>query len=149
MPEIEIKLDLADETPGLVLSSDLLGEPQAVLERTSTYFDTPDRRLIQGGYSLRIRKTGASHVQTVKATGLAKSLFSRSEWETPVEGAEPSSISQTRSKANWGKEHSPTGWPSRREDLTTRASTSIPSSTLVTVPCCGSQRASPPLHSVL
>ncbi|SCB61585.1 CYTH domain-containing protein [Rhizobium aethiopicum] len=89
MSEIEIKLDLAYETPDLVLSSDLLGEPQEVLEQTSTYFDTPDRRLMQGGYSLRILKTGASHVQTVKATGPAKSLFSHSEWDTPVEGLEP------------------------------------------------------------
>ncbi|WP_245294233.1 CHAD domain-containing protein [Rhizobium etli] len=89
MSEIELKLDLAGETLDTVLSSDLLGEPQEVIEQTSTYFDTPDRRFIQDGYSLRIRKTGTSHVQTIKATGPAKSLFSRSEWETPVKGLEP------------------------------------------------------------
>nr|WP_205938762.1 CYTH domain-containing protein [Rhizobium leguminosarum] len=44
MSEIEIKLDLSDETLDVVLSSDLLGKPHEVIEQTSTYFDTPDRR---------------------------------------------------------------------------------------------------------
>ncbi|WP_179869730.1 hypothetical protein [Rhizobium chutanense] len=48
----EIELHLADETLEIVLSSDLAGEPQQVFEQASTHFDTPDRRLMQGGYSL-------------------------------------------------------------------------------------------------
>lgn len=87
--EIEIKLDLSNEALESLLRSDLLGEPDDALQQSSTYFETDDRRLSQKGFSLRIRSTGASHVQTVKASGPAKSLFVRSEWETPIEGNEP------------------------------------------------------------
>ncbi|WP_373423290.1 CYTH domain-containing protein [Rhizobium leguminosarum] len=44
LSEIEIKLDLSDETLDVVLSSNRLGKPHEVIEQTSTYFDTPDRR---------------------------------------------------------------------------------------------------------
>ncbi|WP_246724910.1 CYTH domain-containing protein [Rhizobium ruizarguesonis] len=87
--EIEIKLDLSNEALESLLGSDLLGEPDDALRQSSTYFETDDRRLSQKGFSLRIRSTGASYVQTVKASGPAKSLFVRSEWETPIEGNEP------------------------------------------------------------
>ncbi|RWY68733.1 CHAD domain-containing protein [Rhizobium sp. WSM1325] len=87
--EIEIKLDLSNEALERLLGSDLLGGPDEALQQSSTYFETDDRRLSQKGFSLRIRSTGASNVQTVKASGPAKSLFVRSEWETPIEGNEP------------------------------------------------------------
>ncbi|QKK33190.1 CHAD domain-containing protein (plasmid) [Rhizobium indicum] len=87
--EIEIKLDLSNEALESLFGSDLLGEPDDALQQSSTYFETDDRRLSQKGFSLRIRSTGSSHVQTVKASGPAKSLFVRSEWETPIEGKEP------------------------------------------------------------
>ncbi|MGO7388290.1 inorganic triphosphatase [Rhizobium ruizarguesonis] len=87
--EIEIKLDLSNEALESLLGSDLLGDPDEALRQSSTYFETDDRRLSQKGFSLRIRSTGASYVQTVKASGPAKSLFVRSEWETPIEGNEP------------------------------------------------------------
>ncbi|CAN7618722.1 CHAD domain-containing protein [Rhizobium sp. LjRoot258] len=72
-----------------LLGSDLLGEPEKILEQSSTYFDTVERRLFQEGFSLRIRRSGAARMQTVKATGPSKSLFARSEWETPIDGEEP------------------------------------------------------------
>lgn len=87
--ETEIKIDLSEEAVDSLVGSDLLGEPGKVLKQRSTYFDTKDRRLWQEGYTLRIRKVGDAHTQTVKATGPAGSLFARSEWETPVEGDEP------------------------------------------------------------
>ncbi|MGO7402005.1 CYTH domain-containing protein, partial [Rhizobium ruizarguesonis] len=87
--EIEIKLDLSNEALESLLGSDLLGDPDEALRQSSTYFETDDRRLSQKGFSLRIRSTGASYVQTVKASGPAKSLFVRLEWETPIEGNEP------------------------------------------------------------
>lgn len=87
--EIEIKLDLSSEALECLLGSDLLGEPHEALQQSSTYFETDDRRLSEKGFSLRVRSTGASHVQTVKASGPAKSLFVRSEWETSIEGNEP------------------------------------------------------------
>ncbi|MDP9811313.1 inorganic triphosphatase YgiF [Rhizobium tibeticum] len=87
--EIEIKLELSTEALEALLGSDLLGEPEKVLEQSSTYFDTVERRLFQEGFSLRIRRSGAARMQTVKATGPSKSLFARSEWETPIDGDEP------------------------------------------------------------
>lgn len=87
--ETEIKLDLSPEDLNSLLGSDLLGEPDRVLEQRSTYFDTSDRTLWQEGFTLRIRRVGEAHTQTVKATGKSRSLFARSEWETPVEGDEP------------------------------------------------------------
>jgi inorganic triphosphatase YgiF len=44
---------------------------------------------MRNGYTLRIRQVGAARTQTVKASGPSRSLFARSEWETPVEGEEP------------------------------------------------------------
>ncbi|MGO7403454.1 CYTH domain-containing protein, partial [Rhizobium ruizarguesonis] len=83
------KLDLSNEALESLLGSDLLGDPDEALQQSSTYFETGDRRLSQKGFSLRVRSTGASHIQTVKTSGPAKSLFVRSEWETPIEGNEP------------------------------------------------------------
>jgi inorganic triphosphatase YgiF len=87
--EIEIKLDLSTEAANAVLGSDLLEKPDRVLKQRSTYFDTVDRTLWRNGYTLRIRQVGAARTQTVKASGPSRSLFARSEWETPVEGEEP------------------------------------------------------------
>ncbi len=87
--ETEIKLDLSDEATESLLGSHLLGEPTKILKQRSTYFDTRDRALWQEGYTLRIRKVGDARVQTVKATGPARSLFARSEWEAPIGEDEP------------------------------------------------------------
>jgi inorganic triphosphatase YgiF len=67
----------------------VIGEPEQFLRQRSTYFDTPGRQLFDCGYTLRIRQTGESRVQTVKATGESASLFARSEWETPNEQNQP------------------------------------------------------------
>ncbi len=87
--EIEVKLDLSTEAANAVLGSDLLGKPDKVLNQKSTYLDTVDRTLWRNGYTLRIRQVGAARTQTVKARGPSRSLFARSEWETPVEEEEP------------------------------------------------------------
>ncbi len=87
--ETEIKLDLSQEALHTLVGSDLLGEPDKVLDQRSTYFDTADRRLWKEGYTLRIRQVGDTRTQTVKATGPSRSLFARSEWETSLEGDEP------------------------------------------------------------
>jgi triphosphatase len=87
--ETEIKLDLSDEATESLLGSHLLGEPAKIVKQRSIYFDTRDRALWQEGYTLRIRQVGEARMQTVKATGPARSLFARSEWETPIEGDEP------------------------------------------------------------
>lgn len=87
--EIEVKLDLSTEAANAVLGSDLLGKPDKDLNQKSTYLDTVDRTLWRNGYTLRIRQVGAARTQTVKARGPSRSLFARSEWETPVEEEEP------------------------------------------------------------
>lgn len=54
-------------------------------ELISVYFDTPDARLARAGASLRVRRTGAQAIQTLKqGQGL-----SREEHESPVEGETP------------------------------------------------------------
>jgi triphosphatase len=87
--ETEIKLDLSQETFNALVGSDLLREPDKVLHQTSTYFDTADRRLWKEGYTLRIRQVGDARTQTLKASGPNRSLFARSEWETPLQEDEP------------------------------------------------------------
>ena len=53
----------------------------------SIYFDTPKLKLKRHGLSLRVRKDGDKHVQTVKAA--APACFDRGEWETEVHDGFP------------------------------------------------------------
>lgn len=89
MAEIELKLEISPVDLDTLLASDILGEPAEVVEQHSTYFDAQDHRLLGAGFTLRIRRSGETLVQTVKATGAGASLFARSEWEIPVTGAVP------------------------------------------------------------
>lgn len=54
----------------------------------STYYDTADRRLLDRLATLRVRKTGDGHVQTVKSAPEADGL-SRGEWECAVPDNRP------------------------------------------------------------
>ncbi|MBB6487769.1 CHAD domain-containing protein [Rhizobium lusitanum] len=87
--EVELKLELSAEAAKRLSNLKLLTKPDKVLNQTATYFDTEDHKLFEKGFTLRIRRTGDAHVQTVKALGRSRSLFSRSEWEMPVNGDEP------------------------------------------------------------
>ncbi|WLR92039.1 CYTH and CHAD domain-containing protein [Shinella zoogloeoides] len=84
MPEVELKLEIAPEDAEVLIASDLLGASGESREQRSTYFDTDDRRLFKGGFSLRIRHLGKTRLQTVKAAASTASLFSRGEWERQV-----------------------------------------------------------------
>jgi len=53
----------------------------------SIYFDTPKLKLKRRGLSLRVRKNGDKHVQTIKAAAPAR--FGRSEWETEIKDGFP------------------------------------------------------------
>jgi inorganic triphosphatase YgiF len=53
----------------------------------SIYFDTPRLKLKRRGLSLRVRKAGGKHVQTIKAD--APASFGRGEWETEVNDGFP------------------------------------------------------------
>ena len=56
----------------------------------SVYFDTPDLSLRCGGVSLRVRRIGKNHVQTIKlANAPTVGLFDRAEWEHPIRGSKP------------------------------------------------------------
>jgi inorganic triphosphatase YgiF len=87
--EVELKLELSSEAAKRLLGFKALAKPDNVLNQTSTYFDTEDHKLFQKGFTLRIRRTGDAHVQTVKAVGRSRSLFARSEWEMSLESDEP------------------------------------------------------------
>lgn len=88
--EVELKLDLSADAAHDLIASDILGA-EAQLHRLRTpYFDTPDRVLLENGFTLRIRDAGNSRIQTVKAAGSAAAgLFARPEWERPVESDQP------------------------------------------------------------
>ncbi|WP_420145659.1 CHAD domain-containing protein [Sphingobium sp.] len=85
--EIELKLDVAPDLASAVLQWPLLRDldgQTALL--AATYFDTPDRLLLKNGISLRIRRSGQDHIQTVKVSRQRHGgLFMRDEWEKPVD----------------------------------------------------------------
>ena len=80
--EVELKFELDPQALDR-LEAELtpLAEAPAQRSRTlvSVYYDTPERALQKAGMTLRVRKDGARHIQTVKAEG--DGLFARGEWE--------------------------------------------------------------------
>lgn len=85
VPELEIKFQLG---VGAVeaLERELFPADQATTSRLhAIYFDTAGYALRDGGFSLRVRRKGEAHIQTLKHRG-AGGLFERSEWEIPVAG---------------------------------------------------------------
>lgn len=88
--EAELKLDmeLPEEADALLAAMEF-GAP-AVTRMRAVYFDTPDLRLAELGYALRIRQEGRKRIQTLKANGGAHAgLFTRPEWEQPARGHIP------------------------------------------------------------
>lgn len=89
--EVELKLDVdAMHFDALVGAPIFAGVALVAKPQVSTYYDTPDRALREAGVSLRVRRTGTRHVQTIKAQGRATAgLFARPEWECEVPGDAP------------------------------------------------------------
>lgn len=88
--EIELKLELSPAGAEQLLAADMLAKAPKVAKQLSTYFDTDDRALAEAGFSLRIRRTGRTRIQTIKANGASTAgLFMRTEWERPVDGDTP------------------------------------------------------------
>jgi triphosphatase len=84
-PEIELKFLFAvkdvDKVKALVAATS--GARQAAHQRLRTiYFDTPNQDLWNHGFTLRVRATGESHVQTVKR--IAPSGIRRNAWEAQI-----------------------------------------------------------------
>lgn len=64
--------------------------PEAREAQQTAYFDTPDAALRAAGLALRVRRTAAGSVQTLKSgAALAGGLFDRGERECPCPGDRP------------------------------------------------------------
>jgi inorganic triphosphatase YgiF len=92
--EIELKLRIPPEVLPRLMGHRLLrrlGEGKPARHRLiSTYFDTPDFRLMQARVALRVRKVGKRRIQTLKcAPTVENGIHSRREWEREVKADRP------------------------------------------------------------
>ena len=100
--EIELKLDCTGPDLAALGAHPLLqgpdegtaegadeGSASEPKQLAATYFDTADGALRAADLTLRVRRTGDTFVQTVKAGSDAAGLFDRSEWESPISGETP------------------------------------------------------------
>src|SRR6516162_5572516 len=92
--EIELKLDVpVHDLPRLTASSLLKSASKSAAKPAnlvSVYFDTSKLQLHQKGLSLRVRRIGRHHVQTIKQENSGNmALFARSEWEHNVSAKHP------------------------------------------------------------
>ena len=92
--EVELKLEVpADSLHRLARSSLLQAarkKPPKPATLVSVYFDTDKLKLRDKGLSLRVRRIGRRHVQTIKQeTGESAVLFARKEWEHQIGGSQP------------------------------------------------------------
>jgi inorganic triphosphatase YgiF len=84
--EVELKLDLSSSAAAQLREHPLLTNGRTK-HQLSVYFDTPGGDLRRAGVSLRVRRSGDQHIQTIKADGgRGAGLFDRPEWEAPVDG---------------------------------------------------------------
>jgi len=87
--ELKLALDPAD-LPRLKQHPLLQGARPSTTRLKSTYFDTADLRLAQSDLTLRVRRAGRRHVQTVKSGSIRQTgLFERDESEHRVAEANP------------------------------------------------------------
>lgn len=86
--EVELKFDLAaEDVAALRACPSLAGEPARAGRVDTYYFDSKDGAVRRAGFSLRVRRAGGRHVQTVKhKPASAAGLFVRREWEREVAG---------------------------------------------------------------
>lgn len=90
MAETELKLAIDPAHLDRLLAAPALDGRGATRTLESVYWDTPDLRLMRRRVTLRVRRIGRRHVQTVKDAGITDGLVShRGEWETPVRGPAP------------------------------------------------------------
>lgn len=89
--EQEIKLQVLttsalDLSQSILLKQYQVAEP-VMHELTNTYFDTPDKRLVNAGFGLRLRGLDDQWLQTVKTSGqVVEGLHQRQEWEQSLDG---------------------------------------------------------------
>ena len=88
-PEVELKLRIPPASLKRLMQHRLLrlpGDRRPVRQHmVSTYFDTPDFRLMRAQVALRVRRIGKRHIQTVKcAPTVEDGVNARREWEREV-----------------------------------------------------------------
>ena len=92
--EIELKLEVPAKSLARLMRSPVLRAADKTSSKPATlisvYFDTNKLKLRNKGLSLRVRRTGHRHVQTIKQdSGASAALFDRNEWERDIAGKEP------------------------------------------------------------
>jgi inorganic triphosphatase YgiF len=90
--EVELKLEFDHADAGRIkrrLSLEGRKNGRETQKLVSVYFDTPDLRLQQGGMSLRVRRIGKKHTQTIKSGEQGGVLADRAEWEQDIPGPLP------------------------------------------------------------
>jgi len=92
--EIELKLEVPAHSFYRLARSSLLRAARKKSSKPATlvsvYFDTDKLKLRNKGLSLRVRRIGRRHVQTIKReSGESAALFARDEWEHPISGRQP------------------------------------------------------------
>src|SRR6185436_11216027 len=89
--EVELKLALDPADLAKLKQHPLLrAQRPSTVHLEATYFDTSDLRLAKRDLTLRVRRTGRKHVQTVKSGSLRQiGLFERGESEHSVTEANP------------------------------------------------------------
>ncbi|MFZ5721948.1 MAG: CHAD domain-containing protein [Pseudomonadota bacterium] len=84
-PELEIKFQLGVGAVEALQRQAFTSDDGTAAQLHAIYYDTPDHALRDAGFSLRVRRKGDTHTQTLKHRA-AGGLFERDEWETEVAG---------------------------------------------------------------
>ena len=97
--EVELKLDVPTHSLYRLARSSLLQAARKKSSKPATlvsvYFDTDKLKLRDKGLSLRVRRVGRRHVQTIKQeNGESGTLFARNEWEHHIAAGSPTSTSR-------------------------------------------------------
>ena len=89
--EIELKFQLPPGSrAALEASRGLAAAEPRQHHQVTTYFDTPDHLLDRSGLTLRVRRSGDTHIQTVKSRANARGIATdRGEWEWRISQDRP------------------------------------------------------------
>ena len=92
--EVELKLEVPAHSFYRLARSSLLRAARKKSSKPATlvsvYFDTDKLKLRNKGLSLRVRRIGRRHVQTIKReSGESAALFTRDEWEHSISSGQP------------------------------------------------------------
>jgi len=92
--EIELKLEVPEAALVLLTRTPLLRKSRVRSKRPasliSVYYDTDTGKLRKHGFTLRVRRIGKRHVQTIKRiSGAGSAVMDRLEWEQEIEDGRP------------------------------------------------------------